>query len=178
MVYINDDTGLMIVALDDTTLWIQLADDRPNTYKDLGTVWNLRLEYGESIDTEDTDKIVHNIPYEISLRSPAYAESGIAECDLGNFPWYNERTMKTLLLTKTTMLEDGSHSLDPFVYIDHKIERTGNTYTATVSLPEWFDVSAVNDLASVRVELYNTSFWHDIAEFGSTSSTGGYTFKP
>ena len=173
-----ENGSVKVVAPDDTTLWIQVVDDRPYTYKDMGTVWNLRLEYGEPIETEFNGHTVHNIPYKINLRSPAYSESGVAECDLGNWPWYYEKHMRTLWLAKTIMYEDGSHLLDPDVYIDHEIERTGNTYTATVSLPEWFDVSAVNDLTCVAVELFDASFWHDLAENGSASTTDSYTFKP
>lgn len=173
-----ENGSVKVVAPDDTTLWIKVVDDRPYTYKDMGTVWNLRLAYGEPIETEFNGHTVHNIPYEINLRSPAYAESGMVEYELGNLPSYDEEEMGTLRLAKTIMYEDGSHLLDPNVYIDHKIERTGNTYTATVSLPEWFDVSAINDLTSVEVDLFDTSFWHDYAENGSASTTEAYTFKP
>jgi hypothetical protein len=110
--------------------------------------------------------------------SPAHAESGRIECQQGNYPWYNEEYMKTLLLTKTTMYEDGSQSVDPCVYIDQKIERSDNTYTAIVSLPEWFDVSAVNALTSVEVDLFDADFWHTFAENGSASTTAAYSFHP
>ena len=40
---------VQVDALDDSTLWMQVVDDRPYTYKDMGTVWKLRLEYGEPI---------------------------------------------------------------------------------------------------------------------------------
>lgn len=171
---------VVIIAPDDTSLWIQLTDDRPDQeYNDLGTLWSLRFSYGESTVTEYSDHSVRTIPYQILLQSAAFCELGMIECRQGNLsPYIKEEHFQTLWLAKAILFSDGTHLNNPSVYTNLEIQREGNTYTAFISLPEWFDISAVDGMTEICVNLYDTGFWREFAQNGGASSAACYPFKP
>lgn len=172
--------GVVVIALDETTLWVQLADDSPTReYEDLGTLWELRLEYGEPIHSEHNGSPIHASPYVILVSSPAFSEAGMTEYEQGNLAaHYEEESFKTLWLAKTVVLEDMGYTFEPSVYVDLEIEREGDTYTAIISLPDWFEASAAGDLEKVDVYLHKPDFWRDMAQEGSVNIETFFTFKP
>lgn len=172
---------IILVALDDTTLWLMVSDDRPTQeYNDLGTPWEVRLEFGEPIEyTLNSGNKIPLSPYVVQLQSSAHAELETIEYEKGTLASYwKKEYLRTLWLAKTKLLASGGHTSDPLLYVDLEIERTNNTYTAIISFPEWFEVSAVNDLAEVIVYLYDTNFWPEMGEKGSAGIAASYTFKP
>lgn len=176
-----ENGALAVVALDNSTLWIQIMDNRPDQqYEDLETPWELRFEYGEPFYTENSNGTkIHHSPYVFRLQSSAHAKLETIEYEKGTLASYwKKEYLRTLWLAKTKLLESGGNTFDPSLYVDLEIERIDNTYTAIVSFPEWFDVSAVNDLVNVHVSLYDTTYWPEMGEKGSAGVAASYGFKP
>ena len=172
--------GVVVIALDETTLWVQLVDDSPTReYEDLGTPWELRLEYGGPIHSEYNGNQMNHSPYVILVSSPAFSELGMTEYEQGNLAaHYEEESFKTLWLAKTVMFEDGSYMFEPSVYVDLEIEQEEDTYTAIISLPDWFEASAAGDLEKVDVYLHKPDFWREMAQEGSVNIETFFTFEP
>lgn len=169
-----ENGSITVVALDDATLRVQIVDDRPeDEYENLGTPWNLRIEFGEPVYKENKLRLA---PYVIGLQSAAYVCLETIEYEHGNLPPHYGESLKTLWLGKSVLSGDDAPPYDPLVYADLEIERSGNTYTAIISLPEWFDVSAIDGPAQVYVTLCDTNFWHEMAVNGQAFLVASHSF--
>lgn len=119
-----------------------------------------------------------NHPFRISLESLAAREMMIYEYEQGNTgEHFSQDYLKNLNIWETERRNNAFHTTN-HSRIDYDVERNGNTYTAIITLPEWFDVSIYNDLTFTEVTLYGTNYYSDLYQNGSTMHDACYRFKP
>lgn len=177
------ETGnVTVVALDDSTLWIQITDDRPGQhYKNLGTPWDICFDFGTKLEYKSSagnDCIAY--PFHFVLDSLAFREMGIVAYEDGKTASYisREDCEKNLYLCQTELRNGDPHFNDVSIeFLD--IEQNGNTYTTIITLPDWFDVSIYKDLQRASISLNDTDFYDEMHEYGSVNMYGkGHIFYP
>lgn len=173
-----ENGDITVVALKDRSLWIRITDDRPEQqYEDLGTPWEVSFDFGEYLKYGDAQWQVVS-PFCFSLSSSAHQTTLIQEYHRGNIPEYSATDIQKNLQFKKRECVDNGFTNSQITYFDQQIERNGNTYTATVKLPEWFDVSAVKDLMSVSISLHDADYWSNFYGNGSAIIAECYEFYP
>lgn len=172
---------LVIVALDDRTLWVRLTDDRPHReYNDLGTPWEISLSFGEKLQFGDIASESVD-PYFCKIQSPAHAQLLSVEYQQGKTPeYFTEEFSRHLSFEKRacTSGELEGWTIEMISMTDVTVDREGSVYTVTVEFPEWFDVSASADLMEVNVWCFGLDFWSEFCEKGSSIHEGRETFRP
>ena len=174
-----DKGDVVIVALDDATLWIQITDNRPDQqYGDLGTPWNVSLDFGTQMRLKNsTGGYAVSSPFRIRLESLAAKALHTYEYEQGHaWDYISAEDLKNLVIWETEIKDNAYYAVNQSSIDFFDIEQNNNKYTAIITLPEWFDASVFNDLTFVNIYLYRTSHYSDLYQNGSTAFDASYRF--